>query len=79
MPNADKPKALQLPSSLMERLSLALGQWVTVYLMHVRRHRSSVPDRAHRMNLCRRGRRLLPPQASPAQAWAPGLDSPDHR
>jgi hypothetical protein len=36
MPNADKPKALQLPSSLMERLSLALGQWVTVYLMHVR-------------------------------------------
>lgn len=35
MPNTEKPKALQLPGTLIERLSLALGQTVTVYLMNV--------------------------------------------
>lgn len=35
MPNKDAPVALQLPGTLMERLTMALGQMVEVYLMHV--------------------------------------------
>lgn len=40
MPINEKPKALQLPGTLMERLSMALGQTVTVYLMNV--HAASI-------------------------------------
>ncbi|HHY76794.1 MAG TPA: hypothetical protein GX500_08545 [Firmicutes bacterium] len=35
MPTVDKPKALQLPETLMARLSMSLGEPVTVYLMGV--------------------------------------------
>lgn len=35
MPTIDKPRALQLPGTLMERLAAAAGQTVVVYLMNV--------------------------------------------